>query len=799
MRISDTIKRLKIPGFAHYWHICLLVSHLFLGTHNLQAQNRPVSTTMVFSPPYTLSLADYSSATAQKLRLTLLLRDLGSPLRPVKLRFTIQGSGLTIRTRESFLRSASPLPINLVANVPTQLSGINESFRQYFNPGNMDVLGLDRNQFLRSKSLPSGIYRWQVEVLDYNLLLPLNNAQHSTQTLWMVKAQPPIVNLPLQNQKLRATNYGLQNVTFQWLNRAASSPNSAFTTQYQVFLYEVYEPNNAQASNARSAPRTLVFRNTLPLTNTTLIYNNTFPALTPGKRYIFQVQAQDSEGRDLFENRGFSQTVVFQYGDECLPPTGIKAESSNTESIRLSWQSVPGSHTAYRVRYRRVGGQDWTETTSQFNDLTINRLAVNQEYEYEVSSICGQLDGTNWARGTVKTRAPNPQNFVCGTPQGTYDLSNAEPLGLLNPGDEILVGGYRVKIRRATGGNGQFSGVGIAQVPLGNTLVKLKVGFSNIFVNADHRMLQGQIYAVRNKWKAMHFATRLPVDQWQITQEGKVEIKTNGRWKRLPVDGRKDYMLLDQRTKKQLFVDRNGRPDIPLEDRDYSKLSPQEVVAAAKKLQQEADEAIKDGRYGDALKLAAEAEKLFNSVKDKVKKVVGFGKLVLKVVKEIVREKRDTLKKSSQKAKAQNKELTNLARKINDRKSIASGQGQGQLGARIVITSADKDQSSVSEERKNQLLALSDNFKAYDQKHRKLGKQLNLLREQFLPVLLIEIYLGNQPLEQLVIQIKKELPKVFQKYEALKDKNATSEIEQELKQFMLKLIEQQRQKLIKKK
>ena len=72
----------------------------------------------------------------------------------------------------------------------------------------------------------------------------------------------------------------------------------------------------------------------------------------------------------------------------------------------------------------------------------------------------------------------------------------------------------------------------------------------------------------------------------------------------------KDYMLVNSKTGKKLFVDRNGHPDVPLEDRDYSKLSPQEIIAEAKKLQAEADEAIADGRYGDALELAAKAEEL---------------------------------------------------------------------------------------------------------------------------------------------------------------------------------------------
>ena len=772
-------KRIKIiPRQANLWVMLLL----WLGSVSVgQAQNRPVQATMVFVPPYTLALSDYTSATSQKLNLSLLLRDAGSPLRPVKLRFTIEGAGITIRTSQAFLNSARPLPINLVPNIPTQLSGINQTFRQYFNPTNLEVLGLDRNEFLRSKRLPSGIYRWQLEILDYNLLVPLNNSQLSRQTIWMVLAQPPIVNLPQQNQKLRATNYGLQNVIFQWFNRSGSSPNSAFSTEYYVSLYEVYEPNNTRVTNAITAPRTLVYRNTLPLTNTTLIYNNTFPMLTPGKRYIFQVQARDRESRDLFENQGFSEAVVFQYGEECLPPTGIRAESPNTESIKLSWKGVPGTHTGYKIRYRPVGSgeDDWRLMTSQFNDLTITRLQPDREYEYEVSSVCGQLDGTNAARGTVKTRAPNPSNFVCGVPQGTYDMSDQEALGVLNQNDVVLVGGYRVKIRRATGSNGQFSGVGIAEVPLGNTKVKMKMGFRNVFINSSYRLLQGQMYAVRNKWRAMALATQVTVDAWRLAQDGRVEIRTNGSWKRLPTDGTQDYMLVDAKSGKKRFVDRNGRMDIPLDERDFSNLSPQEIVEAVKKLQEEADEAIEDGRYGDALELAAKAEELLKSVGKKVKEVVGFGKIVLAGLQSFKGTMQQEWQVIVDSLKADSTQVSKLA--VDIRKNIAPSSNAparnttpNKPGFTNLIED-DEDQQTSDQtiiQRFKETSPLHSSYlellKTYDKNRVKIYKvEIGLW--------LIAKYTQATELETLVEKIKKEAEALFKEYEQLKDTDKTEE------------------------
>ncbi len=741
-------------------------SMLLLGWGNIaQAQVRPVTATMVFTPPYTLLLSDYTSITSQKLRINLQLNDLSSPPRLVKLRFTIQGAGITVRTRESFLQSNQIQPINLTAGIPQQLSGLNETLRQYFNPANLEVLGIDRNQFVRSKRLPSGIYRWQVEVLDFRRSIPLNNLQLSSQTVWMVLNQPPLVNIPQNNQKLRATTYGTQNVIFQWLNRSASSPNSAFTIQYNVFLYEIYEPNGPMA-DPMSAPRNLVYQNPTPLTNTTLIYNNTFPPLTPGKRYIFQVQAQDVLNRDLFENNGFSQVVVFQYGDECVQPTRLKASVLNTQNIKLNWDAN-AFHTGYRIRFREAGSDDpWDEVSSQFNDYTLSSLKPDTEYEYAVSSICGLQDARNWVSGTAKTNAPNAQDFVCGVPKGTYDISNETPLDILNEEEEFMAGGYTVKVRRATGSNGQFSGVGITAIPVGRIKVKFKVGFKEVFINNEKRMLRGNIYVVRNKWQAMALAKQQTVDEWQVTQEGKIQIKKDGSWTTfVPPDGQ-DYMLTDAKTNKKVFVDRNGKPDIPLEDRDYSNYTTEQIIAEIKKLKEEADDAIADGRWGDALKLLDKAAELAEVIGDKVKKVVGFSKVVLAVLNDMI--KQDQAKKDAL--------LSNMQDELNKLKQVSENLNQKieqtppsnidtDHGVSIVVVEEEEISPELLNKLKNNGL-----YKPLFEASEKVNNKRNLVKPIALGLALLDYYKKPQNLEELTNRLKQDAKELFEKYKTLKDK-----------------------------
>jgi len=632
---------------ACWWVLALGMAHVSY------AQVRPVTANLVLAPPYTLTLNDYTSPTSNKLSVYLFLRDNNISGRKVRLRFSlVNPNNVRVVTNDAFFLAQPGFTLN--AGAPLILNGSDPRLRRFFELPNLalNMSTNDLNQFRQSKRLPSGVYTWQVEVFDFNRPnVPLSNANLSRQTIWMVLNQPPIVNLPQQNQKLRATDYGLQNVVFQWLNRSASSPNSAFTTQYQVFLYEVYEPNGP-VSNPLAAPRNLVYQSTAPLTNTTLIYNNTFPALTAGKRYIFQVQAQDIQRHDLFENQGFSEAVVFQYGETCLPPGNVKGAPIDHQRLHIEWESL-ANQTSFVVRYRPIAGNaSWTEATSRFNDLTLKNLEKNTEYEFEVRSVCGGLNGANWVRGQAKTldKGDNEENFVCGVPKGTYDLSNQTPLEALKNGDVISAGGYQITVRRATGGTGQFSGVGITRVPVGRIKVKFKVGFKDIFINADKKMLRGNIHVVRSNWKARKFAKKITVDAWLTPKDGQVQIKTpGGEWQDLPIG--KDYLLVDPVSEDDLFVDRNGVAHIPIEDRDYSNLTPEEIVKEIKKLKEEADEAIADGRWGDALKLADKAIELAEKIGESAEQIKEALKKLFDNMKDLVKESLEEIKNKSKEVK----------------------------------------------------------------------------------------------------------------------------------------------------
>ncbi|HEY9004925.1 MAG TPA: hypothetical protein VIM75_02270, partial [Ohtaekwangia sp.] len=131
-------------------------------TQTVSAQSFPVNITASISSPYTPYLVDYTEPASQKLMVNILLRDHTVPEYSCKFRLTIEGVGITIRTKSYFM----PPPTQIQGGVPTILYG--EDLAEYFNPANLDFSGISKGDYTRGAKLPEGVYRFTLEVLDYH-------------------------------------------------------------------------------------------------------------------------------------------------------------------------------------------------------------------------------------------------------------------------------------------------------------------------------------------------------------------------------------------------------------------------------------------------------------------------------------------------------------------------------------------------------------------------------------------------------------------------------------------------------
>ncbi len=447
-------------------------------------QDIAVQTNINLIPPYTLSLYDYTQPGSNKLMVTILLKDLNVITHQVRLRFTIEGSGFTLVTKDLYI----PPPITLQGGIPEILGS--SDLEPYFQPENLNFNGLDKNDYLRTRKLPEGFYRFYVEVLDYNRGSLVSNK--AVAIAFIVLNDPPIINLPLNYTKLTANDP--QGILFNWAPRHLGSPNSAFTTLYEFRLYDILPKGRDPYEVVRV---TKPFYEAIPaLTATSFYYNVGMPALIPGNEYAFTVRAIDSQGRDLFKNDGYSEVFKFTWGDECKPPENIKGDSLSGGGIELKWKTAP-SNTGYNINYRTSGSSSWNVQTSFIDNASIYDLPGNTVIEYMMQSTCGGYQSDFSKIATIKTMPDVKRNFSCGSGNGLAAINNTNPKKTLKVDDQFTAGGYTVLITKISGKDGIFSGEGKVVIPLFNQ-ARVPHSFENIKINELNQMYDGKLVAIYN-------------------------------------------------------------------------------------------------------------------------------------------------------------------------------------------------------------------------------------------------------------------------------------------------------------
>jgi TANFOR domain-containing protein len=461
------------------------------------AQIFPVQATTQLARPYSLYLSDYTAPGSERITVNIFLTDVSRTDLNIRLRLRIEGQGIKIETKQEF----NPQPMTLHGGVPLQL--ISADLADYFDPRNLNFSGITQREYEQRGSLPEGLYQFCFEVYEYNRNVKISNS--SCATAWLILNDPPIINLPRDNEKVRIQSP--QQVIFQWTPRHTGSPNSAFTTEYDFKLVEVWPSTRNPNDAILTSPP--IYQTTT--TATTLIYGAAETALEPGRRYAFQLKAHSIAGvseLNLFKNNGLSQVSTFVFGDACLPPQNIVADATGPTKFSVQWDAGT-SQTAFNLRYRLssnsspslepvppyagergTGGEVWYTTPTLNPDLEIKSLQPNTRYEYQVSATCGFLESAFSPVATITTKASPAIAYSCGVPLNPFNLDPAQLLDVLKVGDVIQAGDFDVKITKVTGGSGNFSGEGVIEVAYFNQ-AKVKAEFASIAVNKEMRMVNG--------------------------------------------------------------------------------------------------------------------------------------------------------------------------------------------------------------------------------------------------------------------------------------------------------------------
>lgn len=306
---SNSAKRTKLfgadsPPFRGVggYFLRILLPALLVGTVTL-AQNQ-VQITVNVLPPYSAYLQDYP---AQGNKVQIFVRNLGTAPLEVRLSGQVTGdNGVSIAT-DPYFRPAQPLRLG---PLETKVLARPE-LEKLFDVSQFVVQGMDKATLLQGRPLPEGAYQLCVQAFDNRTSRALSaEFPLGCSAPFQVRSvEPPILIAPLCDADVPVTFP--QNVVFTW-----APPVGVLPTQVQYTLRVVELPLQNVDPNvyidAVVLPASGVeVRN---LRSNSFLYSVQYPALTPGKKYAYRVQASDPTGRLVFLNDGKSPVCAFQYG-----------------------------------------------------------------------------------------------------------------------------------------------------------------------------------------------------------------------------------------------------------------------------------------------------------------------------------------------------------------------------------------------------------------------------------------------------------------------------------------------------
>ncbi|EAY26353.1 fibronectin type III domain-containing protein [Microscilla marina] len=612
----------------HLFKCLIIVGVLLLGAsgYTTAQQNYSVKIIATVARPVSPYLLNFGYN--HSLQLTMVLNGLTSYAGYLRIKLeSVDGRGIVIQTRDSYRPLLDLGPSQTLSG--SELSG-------YFSANNLSFSGYSRQQYLKTKRIPDGIYRLSFSFVDrFRANVLVSNVDILSQkTLRVFALQPPILNFPLMMSQVNKTNQSLKPIPISWTRPA----NTPFNPEYELILNELrpdcqnqYANINANNQAASRISQGEIFNCLGPeifrATTTGLSYNygmQAEPALGLGKWYAIRIQARDPQGRTLFINDGVSQIRVFRYGKPCPIPIRLKATALNPYQVQLDWDALP-DHTGYTLHFKREGdAYKWYTQRALSNRTQINDMEPGVSYSFKLTANCNAFGSEETATVDFRMPTPKPTGVQCGKPL-VVDLSNQTPISNLRVGDKIMAADFEFTLVEVKPlGRGWFSGRAYTHINYFQG-ARVFARFDRIKINTDKRLIDGELTTTGA-------GTQIIPDEWRdqyLSFTGEInnlfdEIE-RGLDKIDQVVGKIDQVL----KKVETWVKNYDGPD---------KAELLETIQIGKKAIEDGKEAIDKGKVTEGLKklkdgsgkilkvagkLAKEAlEKLWQELSDLFRKIV---------------------------------------------------------------------------------------------------------------------------------------------------------------------------------
>jgi len=397
---------------------------LFVITIAKAQQTYPIYVTPLLTPPYSLTLSDYSKIGSQRLVVTIMVRDVTITNLPVRLSIRMETTnGVTIET----IPTAPVIPIFLTGGEGLVLFG--DDLKDYFNINNLQFKGYSKEEYRRTGQLPEGFYRVTVEVHHFATGRLISN--QGMAMAWIALGKPPVLKIPDNKSELGQIN-GMP-LTFSWLPSTVGTPNNGI--QYTFEMWEVRIPGIDPNVIAASMP---VFYSTTQM-NTSLVIQPAMLMLEPGMNYAWRVTASDVMGQVPFAQGGRSEVRTFMYQCHCDSVTNFNVDRQG-QDVTFRWTPA-NSHTSFNVELNNPES-GWSKSERAY-DAKLHFISDPEKtYRARVQAICqgnemNPSDFTSWQTVTVPGQAPVPNGCECGKEFPDRTLTNFTLRTDLQPGDTI--------------------------------------------------------------------------------------------------------------------------------------------------------------------------------------------------------------------------------------------------------------------------------------------------------------------------------------------------------------------------
>ena len=348
---------------------------LSLFTLHLNAQTYPSALVTLFNGDKSIFLDEFADPFHPRIRTTIFFTDFNQSSWSFRLRLTIKGpSGLQLRTNFN-LRPERPIVV--FPGQSMTLEGADLGW--YFDPAHLDFTGLDKEQFTKNKRLPEGPYTFCFEALDYEsgkeLSLP------ACASAWLSLSDPVIITAPVNGAVIE--NTGLPSLIFQW---QLSNVTAGINTMELSHVLRIYELNTnwTNPTSAILNNQALPIWESAPQAQNFILYGLAEPPLLRGRRYVFTVSSQSSDGRERFKNKGTSAPVYFHYGYyegdtiEVIKPVDQFQFTLSTAS-QFKWKkpihALPNQLISYTLRLVEINSNQSPE-----NAMSNNTAFYQQDY-----------------------------------------------------------------------------------------------------------------------------------------------------------------------------------------------------------------------------------------------------------------------------------------------------------------------------------------------------------------------------------------------------------------------------------